>query len=209
MLTAAVAAAVISYLAASISRYRKSITLYLAELSRIESRNLLYLNNLVDLIRETMETAAVSGENPMLLVKRLKKNFSVQHSNVESLIRTLPALADVTCSGLITCLRARFPMLTENDIMFISMSALKFDQNCIDYAFGYGNVRTYYNKRHEIRKKMGIPDNILFEDYIATVIDELVLSKNNAIRTAISRRTLSPVIKLTANRSPLKKISTN
>lgn len=205
MLTAAVAAAVISYLAASISRYRRSITLYLAELSRIESRNLLYLNNLVDLVRETMATAAISGENPVLLVKRLKKNFSVQHSNVESLIRTLPALADVTCSGLITCLRARFPMLTENDIMFVSMSALKFDQNCIDYAFGYCNVRTYYNKRHEIRKKMGIPDNILFEDYIASVIDELALSKNNAIRTAISKRTLSPVIKLTANGSQLKK----
>lgn len=194
MLTAAAAAAAIVYLAIKIVKYKKSISIYLSELSRIETRQIRYLNDITDLIREIMVTTAISGENHALLAKRLQKNFTVQHSNVESLIRNLPSLADTTCCGLITHLRINFPLLTENDILFISMTALKFDQSCIDYAFGYYNARTYYNKRYDIRKKIDIPENVNLEDYISSTVRGLSLVRETAFRTAISKRTMSPLL---------------
>ena len=70
----------------------------------------------------------------------------------------------------------------------------KFDQSCIDYAFGYYNARTYYNKRYDIRKKIDIPENVNLEDYISSTVRGLSLVRETAFRTAISKRTMSPLL---------------
>lgn len=150
----------------------------------------------MEIIVEIMSTLAASGENPSLLMRRLRRNFTVQNSNVQTLARHFSTISNRYCYGLTDCLKERYPLLSQSDLDFCSLLALGLSSAEISLAYGYDHPATFYNKRHKIRKKMGLPQPTDLEEHLRRMIINLERTSKEALKRGIETKSLDPVLNL-------------
>ncbi len=142
-----------------------------------------------------MATLSISGENPALLMKRLRKSFSIKISKSQAMITVLPALSNRFCYGLGDYLQKRYPLLTRLDLDFCSLLAMGLSAADIDFACGYDHPVTFYNRRYKIRRKMNVPQEVDLETFLKDLTSQLETGQKEAVRKGIETRSLEPVLK--------------
>lgn len=163
-------------------------------LHQLETEQFKAVDNIVDLInRLTLVSASAKNDNYHMLVKTLQHHFSLKYADKESLIHSLPTLTDIYCSGLISYLISRYPELSPSEIEVCSMIALGIQAHCIMSAFGYDNPTSFYNRRSSIRKKMHLPQSMVLETYIDSVVEGLSKNRTEALDKAFSTHSIAPL----------------
>lgn len=138
----------------------------------------------LDILNDLMETAAQSGDNPQLLMSKLKRFIFTGDESRQGIIRYMQPIANFQCHGIVDLLREVNPRLTEEDLTFCSLLCLGFAPNSIQMLYGQSNPASFYNRRSRIRKKLGIADN---DRSLESVLTEMV-SRLEARNTISNKR---------------------
>lgn len=117
------------------------------------------LDYTVRILDSLMETAALSGDNPQLLMTKLRRFIFTGDESRQGIIRYMQPIANFQCHGIVDLLRDINPRLTEDDLTFCSLLCLGFAPNSIQMLYGQSNPASFYNRRSRIRKKLGVTDN--------------------------------------------------
>ncbi len=174
-------------------RWTRKILIFLYELEFGEKRA---IDAAVEIVSDVMATLSASGDNPVLLMKRLRKSFSIKISKSQTMVTVLPVLSNRYCYGLTEYLRKRYPLLTQLDLDFCSLLAMGLSAADVDYACGYDHPVSFYNRRYKIRKKMDIPQSVDLETYLRNLSKQLEAKQKEAIRQGIAARSLKPVMEM-------------
>lgn len=143
-----------------------------------------------------MATLSTSGENQLLLMKKLRKIFSVKLSGIQGLPAFLPTLSNRYCHGLEGYLKKTYPLLNQTELDFCCLLAMGLSSADISFAYGFDHPATFYNKRYKIRKKMDISPSSDLESHLRNLSDQLEMIQKKAIKQGIEHRSLDPVIKI-------------
>ena len=121
---------------------------------------------LAELMADVANAAAHSGDSAHLLAKRLDRIFSFDSGEARSFKDAFFVIADLSNAGLLTALADRFPNLTHTELALCGMIRLGLDPACISKVLGYDHEQTFYNRRTDIRKKMGLDRTVSLEGYL-------------------------------------------
>ena len=97
---------------------------------------------LAELMADVANAAAHSGDSAHLLAKRLDRIFSSDSGEARTFKEAFFVLSDVCNAGL------------------------GLDPACISKVLGYDHEQTFYNRRTDIRKKMGLDRTVPLEGYL-------------------------------------------
>lgn len=177
-----------------ITHLRNQIRSLLIHINALEFSDSRVIDSVVAVIQEIMTSLAASGENSVLLTKRLRKNFSFRNSNIHTLAGQITPISNRYCHGMLNRLKKRHPLLNQSDIDFCSMLSIGLSSAEISLAYGYDHPATFYNKRYKIRKKMNLPASADLEEYLRELIIEAERSEKEAIRQGIESKSLDFLI---------------
>lgn len=121
---------------------------------------------LAELMADVANAAALSGDSAHLLAKRLDRIFSSDSGEARTFKEAFFVLSDVCNAGLLTALASRFPNLSQTELAICGMIRLGLDPACISKVLGYDHEQTFYNRRTDIRKKMGLDRTVPLEGYL-------------------------------------------
>ena len=141
---------------------RTLLTLVKAERERIEPA----VRDLIELLSDIANAAARGGESLHMLSKRLDRILSTSRGEGRTIKEEFLILSDLYDAGLLTWLRHRYPQLTRNEIGLCGMITLGLDPICIDKVFGYDHEQTFYNRRADIRRKLGLERSVPLERFL-------------------------------------------
>ena len=128
---------------------------------------------LAELMADIANAAAHSGDSVHLLAKRLDLIFTGTSGEGRTFKEAFFILADVCNAGLITSLAARFPELTQTELALCAMILLGLDPACICRVMGYDSDQTFYNRRTDIRKKLGLDRPVSLEGFLLAESQQL------------------------------------
>ena len=121
----------------------------------------------MNLLADIANASAESGENEYLLAKRLHKILLASRGEGRAIKQDYLMMADLYNGGLLTWLQRTYPDLTRSEIVLCGMLTLGFAPPCISKVLGYDHEHTFYNKRAEVRKKLGLDHNDVLEGFLA------------------------------------------
>lgn len=108
-------------------------------------------------IRKIVDIAILSGDNPDLIHKKIKKWITaysdLSYSNLT--YNTVQQLADMCCKNIISYLREKYPELKNDELTICAYICLDFSSDQIQYLADYKHINSLYNKRHRIKCKLG------------------------------------------------------
>ena len=140
-------------------------------------------SELLELLVDIVNAAAISGESEYLLAKRLHLILSCKRGEGKSLREVFTRLADFCCSGFITTLVRQHPDLTMHERRICAMVVIGMDPGTICKVCGFEHEQTFYNKRKEIRRKLGLEHNTPLEGYLKDWISQL--KRERALRIGV------------------------
>ncbi len=128
---------------------------------------------LTELLADIANASAISGESDYLLAKRLSRIMSSPRGEGRSVREAFLTIADAYESGLMSWLKQRYPELSRSEIGICGLMTAGLDPGCISKILGYEHEQTFYNKRTEIRRKLGLDRNVALEKWLLDKITEL------------------------------------
>ena len=141
---------------------RELISRILADRNRIEPA----VHTLADLLTDVANATARSGDSLHMLSKRLDRILATSRGEGYSVKESYLSLSDICDAGLAADLQRRFPALSRTEAGLCCMIVRGFDPSCISKVFGYDHEQTFYNKRTEIRRKLGIDRSVPLERFL-------------------------------------------
>jgi len=142
---------------------------------------------LVDLISDIANAAALSGESQYLLIKRLNGILLSSRGESRSVKDAFLILANLYNSGLLSQLALEHPGLNHNELVLCSMITVGLEPVCISKILGYDHEHTFYNKRAEVRKKLGVAHDIPLERYLFERVEHLRQAHDTFLRELMAR----------------------
>lgn len=130
------------------------------------------LSDFVDIVVETMNSAALCGNDGSSHYKKMKSMIEGS-AEKPSFSKVSISLADIKYEGFSQFLKKRFPDLTPGEIEFCCMLVIGVSPNCISMASGYEHHMTFYNKRTRIRKKMGLESDDSLDEFLHSMVNIL------------------------------------
>jgi len=118
----------------------------------------LVLEYLTDLLCDLLDIAAISGENPVLLLDGFRKFLHGDLPNGSTLLPYLQPMANFKCHGIIDYLKANYENLSETELTFCAMICLRFPPHGIQMIYRQGHPASLYNRRFRLRKKLGLTE---------------------------------------------------
>ncbi len=77
-------------------------------------------------------------------------------------------------AGVVDYLKEHYPTLSEDELNICCLICFGFNNNQIGILFGYTNPNSIFNKRHKLRKKMGLwPNYESLEAYLSQLVADL------------------------------------
>ena len=150
-------------------RRQQFLSGYLREQERLNKA----ARELLDLLVDIVNAAAISGDSEYLLAKRLHLILRSKRGEGKSLREVFVRLADFCCSGFITTLVRQYPELTGHERSICAMLVIGMDPGTICKVCGFEHEQTFYNKRKEIRRKLGLEHNTPLEGYLKDWVTRL------------------------------------
>ena len=127
---------------------------------------------LVELFTEIANASAQSAENEYLLAKRLHRILTATRGHGRTIKEDFLLLANLYDWGLLTHLEKTY-QLTRGDLVLCGMITLNMEPACISKILGYDHERTFYNKRADVRKKLGLEHTVPLEGFLEEQIEML------------------------------------
>lgn len=133
------------------------------------------VETVIDMMRDLMDTAAICGDNPHLLLRKIRMYLFIDpRESPKSIIRQMPEIADFTHNGIITFLRAENPHLRDEDLFICSLLILRFPAHTVQMLFNYSNPGSYYNTKSRIRQKLRLAkDKHSLEGYLEALCEKM------------------------------------
>ena len=156
---------------------QRLLTEYVSEQERLNAAASQLLEFLVDIVN----AASLGGENEYLLAKRLNLILSVNRGEGRTLRDAFTRLADFCCAGFITSLTEQCPELTINERSICGMMVIGMEPGTICKVCGYEHEQTFYNKRKEIRRKLGLEHPVQLDGYMREWIARLLRERATRI----------------------------
>ena len=122
--------------------------------------------HLADLLSDIANASAQGGESVHMLSKRLNRILTTPRGEGRAVKDEFLILANLYDCGLLTWLEQRYPGLNRNEIAICGMITLGLDPICIDKVFGYDHEQTFYNRRADIRRKLGLDRSVPLERFL-------------------------------------------
>lgn len=131
------------------------------------------VRTLVDLLSDIANAVAISGESQYLLSKRLSNILLSPRGEGRSVRDAFVILANLYDSGLLSRLSRECPELNPSELGLCAMLTVGLDPVCISKILGYDHEHTFYNKRADVRKKLGLAHSIPLEGYLSDRVQAL------------------------------------
>lgn len=128
------------------------------------------------------ETAALSGDNPALLMRKFHNYIFTGTESRQSVIRHIQPMANFKCNGIIDFLRETCPKLTEDDLTFCSLLCLGFAPNSIQMLFGQSHPTSFYNRRARLRRRLGITEGDRALEIVLSEMSEMLSERKTTER---------------------------
>ena len=125
------------------------------------------VRTLVELLSDIANASAQSGESQYLLTKRLHNILLSPRGEGRSIKDSFLILANIYDSGLLSQLVREYPELSHSELVMCGMITVGLDPVCISKILGYDHEHTFYNKRADVRRKLGLTHNISLEGYLS------------------------------------------
>ena len=148
-----------------IRRQRKDIKDLLLFITTEQSRIDTAARLLVELLSDSANASAQSGDNEYLLAKRLSRILTAPRGEGRTIRESFLVLANFYDGGLLSQLEKTYH-LTRNDLVLCGMITLGMDPSCISKILRYDHERTFYNKRSELRRKLNLDHSVPLESFL-------------------------------------------
>jgi len=142
---------------------------------------------LVDLISDIANAAALSGDSQYMMVKRLNGILLSPRGESRIIKESFLILANLYAHGLLSQLALEHPGLNHNELVLCGMIMVRLDPVCISKVLGYDHEHTFYNKRADVRKKLGVAHHIPLDRYLDERVEKLRQEHDSFLRELIAR----------------------
>ena len=136
---------------------------------------------LLKFLVEILNAAARSGESEYLLARRLNLVLTASRGEGRSIRELLGILSEQYCSGLMSALLREFPELTPGETSICGMMVIGMEPAAICKICRYDNEHSFYNRRAEIRRKLGLGRQVQLERYLLERSEKLGLERRRRI----------------------------
>lgn len=141
--------------------------------------------DLLEFLVEILNAAAISGGSDYLLAKRLDIILTSDRGEGRSIRELMLRLVDMYCSGLITDLAAGNLGLSRSEIAICAMSVIGMEPATICKICKYENEQSFYNRRADIRRKIGLERQASLEGYLLDRAESLKRQRESRIAEMI------------------------
>ena len=126
------------------------------------------------LAKDILDDMSLSGDNPQLLARRLKRSILSEEKEDESLVGSIQKLINYRYYGIAEHLMEICPELTEDDINMCCFICMSLPNHSLQFIFDYSNSASLYNHRSRIRRKLGVSDSgISLEQHLQGIMERL------------------------------------
>lgn len=151
--------------------FEKRISRYLKEKEAVPRDAVEFV---LRLAKDILDDMSLSGDNPQLLARRLRRSILSEEKEDESLVSSIQKLINYRYYGIADHLREICPELTEDDINMCSFICMSLPNHSLQFLFEYSNSASLYNHRSRIRRKLGITDsNVSLEEHLQGIVEKL------------------------------------
>ncbi len=134
-------------------------------LQEVLTNKMLHIQKLVDYL-------FLYENNPDEFKKKIR--IAVVQAKKDEYFGELHEIVNDRYYGIVDHLKRLHPSLSNDELSLCCLICFGFNNNQIGILFGYTNANSIFNKRHKIRKKMGLwPNYESLEAYLTQVISDL------------------------------------
>ncbi|MBO4769007.1 MAG: hypothetical protein IKX03_02090 [Bacteroidales bacterium] len=147
------------------------------------------VEGVIGITREILDNLAISGDNPQLLARKLKRAIFSTDGDDRGLVASVEKLADFYYFGIAGYLRENCPSLSDDEVRMCCFICMNLPNHSLQYLFGYGSTAYLYNQRSKIRHKLGIDDpDITLERYLEGIVERLRQEKEAEENFSFNKR---------------------
>lgn len=130
------------------------------------------LTSWIDFLKILGDMAVRTKQKPERFLKTFKENLCLK-SGHKHFFSDLQAWVNQAFYGIVDYLRKTYPHLTEDDLNFCCLLYLKMPVEVMLLMYDFTNKNSLYNKRSDLRKKMGLSPNEDLDDFLEKLIQTL------------------------------------
>ncbi|MDR2979164.1 MAG: hypothetical protein LBV02_01780 [Bacteroidales bacterium] len=146
------------------------------KLQEVLTSRVLHFQKIVDLLRQYSNRPDKFQEKVSEAVLRVER---------DNYFGALQDVVNEKYVGVIDYLKLEYPTLTEDELNLCSLLCFEFDNSLIGVIFGHTNPKSVFNKRLQLRKKLGVVNSDSLETHLSKVIADLQ-SKSDASYFALN-----------------------
>lgn len=130
------------------------------------------LTNKIQYIKSIAEYLFVYDKRPQDFKRKI--DAAVIQAGKDKYFGELQEVVNEKYAGIVDYLKHEYPTLTEDELNICSLVCFGFHNNEIGVLFGYTNANSIFNKRHRLRKKLGLwPKYESLEAYLSNLVSDL------------------------------------
>ena len=130
------------------------------------------LTSWIDFLKILGDMAVRTRQKPERFLETFKENLCLK-SGHKHFFSDLQAWVNQAFYGIVDYLRKTYPHLTEDDLNFCCLLYLKMPVEVMLLMYDFTNKNSLYNKRSDLRKKMGLSPNEDLDDFLEKLIQTL------------------------------------
>ena len=154
-------------------RQRSDIRLLLKALDDRRSHSDPAARSLIELLADVANASALGGSNIHMLAKRLDRILLSDRGEGRTIKDDFRTMADLGQAGLTRCLEERYPDLTPAEKALCAMLMAGLEPASISKICRYEHEQTFYNRRKDLRKKLGLEHGESLERFLEGLSEEL------------------------------------
>lgn len=143
---------------------------------------------LLDFLVDIVNAAALSGDSEYLMVKRINLVLNSRRGEGKTFRDDFTRLADFCCGGFISSLKENHPDLSASERSVCGMLVLGMEPATISRICGFEHEQTFYNKRKEIRKKLGLEHSTPLEAFLQERIEQMNRERSEQVESMLQNK---------------------
>ncbi len=128
----------------------------------------------IDFLKILGDMAIRTQQKPERFLESFKENLHFKGKGEHRhFVPDLQAWVNQAFYGLVDYLRTAYPHLTEDDLNFLCLLYLKMPMEIMLLIYNFTNTKSLYNKRSNLRKKIGLSSDEDLDEFLEKLIQSL------------------------------------
>lgn len=123
------------------------------------------LDDWINFLKTLADMAIKMKKKPEQFLETFKENLNLK-TGKERFFSNLHAWVNQSHNGIVDYLKREYPHLTDEDLDFCCLLYLKMPVDVMLQMYDLTNKNSLYNKRSDLRRKMGLSPEINLEQYL-------------------------------------------